>query len=346
MAGTDHGAVMQLETGQVDVDDIHGLPQGIGWTFTTREWSTPIDLILENLQGEILGTSTWIADVDNTNTYTLAINTNLEKSWERASLAGTLGDNINFLFNGTKSGDDQAVYEIEWDAIPERPKVTYFATDPTVVPSENYVKTWLADINPLTGTTTGSLLVDGTVVQTSTFISLSTSGDVVRRQVFETGLPNVTAGKTVNCIYHGDPFRYYDTAYEFEPKPFTKTTWLVTYKKAGGVTQADMARFYAMDIEGLATHVLTNTWIIDGSVFTINTLTFGATDAGEEIGIVRNYLDQIPFPPGARGYLFQQQVTSPIAFKVWRASLDIDRIGIKGLSRVTLNGSPSPGSGA
>jgi len=129
-----------------------------------------------------------------------------------------------------------------------------------------------------------------------------------------------------------------------EPKPFGKLTWLVTYKKAGGVTQADMARFFAMDIEGLATHTITTTWIIDGTIFSTNTLVFGAVDVGEEAGIVRNYMDQIPFPPGGRGYLFQQQITSGDAFRVWRSSLDIDRIGIKGLSRITLNGAPVAGS--
>lgn len=52
-------------------------------------------------------------------------------------------------------------------------------------------------------------------------------------------------------------------------------------------------------------------------------------------------MDQIPFPPGGRGYLFQQQVTGATPFKVWRANLDFDRIGIKGLTRITLNGAPT-----
>lgn len=98
-----------------------------------------------------------------------------------------------------------------------------------------------------------------------------------------------------------------------------------------------------MDIEGPSLATFTTTWIIDGTAFATNTLIFGNVDAGEKFNVVRNYMDQIPFPPGGRGYLFQQQITSTLPFKVWRASLDIERIGIKGLSRVTMNGTPQEG---
>lgn len=340
-AGTDDGSIVQLETGLSD--QARYTTPGIAWSVTTREWSTPVDQILENLHTEFQGTTTWLADVDNTNTYTLGTGTAVVKGWLPASLQGSLGDNLNFIFQGTQSGTSQVITAIQWDAIPETPKVSFYATDPEACLSENYIKTWLPEINPLTGTTTGTLLIDGVVIMTASLINTNT-GDVSRRQVFEFGLPNVTTGKNIQSKYSGGPFRYYDTKYEQEAKPFGKLTWLVTYKKAGGVTQADMARFYAMDIEGLSTHTITSTWIIDGSSFTTNTLTFGGSDSGEGAGVVRNYMDQVPFPPGARGYLFQQQCTSSSPFKVWRSSLDIDRIGIKGLSRVTLNGSPSAGS--
>lgn len=353
-AGTDHGMIMQLETTLMDELDGNGVVlQGIAWSYTTREWSNPKDSIWENLQVEGVGTYTWVADADNTNTYTLGTLTASSKGWNHASLQGTIGDNINFIFSGTQSGTQQGIYELEWDAIPLSPRVSFFQTDPIATPSESYAKTWLADLNVFNGTTTGSVLIDGTVIQTATFISSNTGGDITQRRVFEVGLPNVTYGKNVSAIYNSSQsFRHHDTNFEFEPKPFGKLTWLVTYRKAGGASQADMARFYAMDVEGTASMTITNTWIIDGSVFSTNTLVFnasefwdGGSDAGEEgAQRVRNYMDQIPFPPGGRGYLFQQQMTSAQSFQVWRASLDFDRIGVKGLSRVTANGSPSPGS--
>ena len=119
------------------------------------------------------------------------------------------------------------------------------------------------------------------------------------------------------------PFKYWPRGageWEFDPKPFNKTTWLVVYKKLGGITQLDMARYYAMDIEGPYLSTITNTWIIDGRVFCTDTFTLSSQNAGESMNsqenilidgasvIARMYNDQIPFPPGARGYLFQQKI--------------------------------------
>lgn len=348
MAGTDVGTIQQLEVGLVD-HATDGTASGVGWSYTTRQWSVPVDRLMENLQVDNMGTFTVLAEADNTNTYNVGTVSSTYQNWSPLSLQGTMVDNVDFILSGTASGTQQAIYGLEWDALPEGKKLTFFQSDPVAVPSESYVKTWLVDVNPCIvngtfGTVTGSVLVDGLVVQTGTFTSLVSATDVLRRKVFEVGLPNVTYGKTISAVYNSTgAFRHYSTQWEMEPKPFGKLTWLVTYKKAGGVTQADMARFFAMDIEGAATNTLTCTWIIDGTAFSTNTLIFGATDAGEESGRVRNYMDWISFPPGGRGYLFQQQLTATVPFKVWRASLDIDRIGIKGLSRVTLNGTPDGG---
>jgi hypothetical protein len=177
--------------------------------------------------------------------------------------------------------------------------------------------------------------------------------------VYEIAPPNITYGKNISAVYTCSTltlvgtnfvsaptsFRHYNTNFEFEAKPYGKLAWLVTYKKAGGASQADMARYYAMDLEGMENGTVTNSWIIDGTLFSTDTLIFGSnSDAGENGVRVRNYMDRVPFPPGARGYLFQQEITSTQPFKVWRASLDFDRIGLKGLSRVTQNGSPVEGS--
>lgn len=343
-AGTSVGGIHQLEVGLTDALP-NGTATGIPWSVTTREWTDPKDKILENLQAEVIGTGTWLVDINNTSTNTLGTFTQSAKGWSPISLQGSLGENIGYVLQGTQSGTQQGVYSLQWDSIPQVPEVFFYQTDPMAPPSKNYIKTWVADVNVLSSTTPvfGTLLMDGTAIQTATFSQ--TIVGIAGRRKFEVGCPNITDGKSISVKYSStSPFRYYGTDYETEPKPFGKTTWLVTYKKAGGASQADMARFYAMDIEGPAVTSLTSTWIIDGTAFTTNTLTFGATDAGEDAGIVRNYYDQIPFPPGGRGYLFQQQLTGAQPFWVWRASLDFDRIGVKGLSRVTQNGSPSPGS--
>jgi hypothetical protein len=185
------------------------------------------------------------------------------------------------------------------------------------------VKTWLATLNPQGGTVVGQVDIDGTVVATSTFTG-------TRKVVFEVGMPNVTTGKHIHVVYTSStPFKHYESRWEFEPKPYLKTTWLVTYKKAGGATQMDMARWSDVELEGTAT--VTSTWLIDSTAVSTQTLTVSG----------RQYFDQLSFPPGARGYIFQQQVTSTQPFRVWRSNLDIERIGIKGFSRATYAGTPT-----
>lgn len=333
MAGTDKGTMQQLEIGLSDAT-VTNTTQGISWSFRTRAWSTPTDVILENLQTEVVGTLTQSATADGTG-YSIGTFSDASKVWQPGSLQGTIGDNVYFTFNGTQSAAQQEVYQMQFDMIPQAPKVLYFETDWVTVPSENYVKTWLAQIDLLGGTCTATLLVDNIAVQTNTLTGVG------NKTWFEIGLPNITIGKAVKAIYKSTTnFKYYNTEFEQEPKPFNKKTWLVTYKKLGGSTQLDMARFYAMDIEGTLTATVTNTWIIDGVAFTTDTFTISAVNSGETLGVGRMYADQIPFPPGARGYLFQQQCTSAQNFRVWKAHLDIDRIGVKGLSRVTLVGTP------
>jgi hypothetical protein len=354
MAGTDSGRLMQLETGLSDGGS------GIVWSFTSREWSDATDKLIENLQAEVNGTGTWGVVVNGVPVGTSGTYVNAGKGWSPISLQGYTADNVKFTHVGTQSGTQCTVYAMEWDAIPQVKKVTYFQTDPIAPPSDTYVKSWLADlIIPTGGTATGTLYVDGTVIMSATMGPPATSYDIQGRYVYEIAPPNITYGKNISAVYTCSTltlvgtnfvsaptsFRHYNTNFEFEAKPYGKLAWLVTYKKAGGASQADMARYYAMDLEGMENGTVTNSWIIDGTLFSTDTLIFGSnSDAGENGVRVRNYMDRVPFPPGARGYLFQQEITSTQPFKVWRASLDFDRIGLKGLSRVTQNGSPVEGS--
>lgn len=205
-------------------------------------------------------------------------------------------------------------------AEPER--LTFYESPYTDPPSENYIKTWLTEVNPL-GTCVGTLLVDGVVVSTATFTG-------TLRNIFEIGAPNVTTGKTLKSKYTGTSFKHYRTSYEFQPKPFQKKTWLMAYKKTGGVTQLDMARFYDIDIEPTGTATVTCTWKFDGATFQTDTHTLTA----------RTYKDRQSFAPGGRHYLAQCEMTSAQDFKVWRTNMDIERIGVKGFSRTTAIGTP------
>lgn len=150
-------------------------------------------------------------------------------------------------------------YNTGYHATVEPPRILFWETPATAVPSENYVKTWLPELNLCGGTCTASIYIDGTVILTTnlSWQVFGTGSDSPNRHIFELGLPNVTTAKNVKATYTSStPFKHYDTKYELEAKPFGKVTHLVTYKKAGGASQADMARFYAMDIEGSNTQTL------------------------------------------------------------------------------------------
>jgi len=311
-------------------DRVDGGPQGMeGWWHDVMFQVNP-------LGQTVLGT-VWL-DGTALTTYTMTGNERLDFNF---ALPSETYGNVAYTRLTAASGTGVFKHYKSWFNVTAEPTRALFFESPNIpFPSESYVKTWLAEINPLGGTVTGILYIDGVGVSTQTMTGS-------QHHIYEYGLPNVTVGKTVRAAYTSTtPFKYWErgqSALEFEPRPFGKTTWLVTYKKLGGVTQLDLARFYAMDVEGPVGCVFTNTWIVDGGVFTVNTFTLSQSNAGEEAGNARMYNDQIPFPPGCRGYLFQQQMTSTNTFHVWRSNIDIDRVGVKGLSRVTLEGTPKNG---
>jgi hypothetical protein len=217
-------------------------------------------------------------------------------------------------------------------ARPEPDRVATVTAGPWTFPSDQNLETWVADINPL-GIVTGTLFVDGTAVSTSTF-----SGGA--RQVFNVGLdldaaltPSVE-GRTLHVVYNGVfglPLKHYDTKIVTTPKPFGKTTWHIDYRKAGGATQLDMPRFWALDAETQSgTATITSIWDVDGTALTTQTLTL----------VGRQWQDRLRLPAGARGYLFRQRLIANAPIEVFRSSLDIERVGIKGLSRVSVAGKP------
>jgi hypothetical protein len=224
-------------------------------------------------------------------------------------------------------------YRTWYNVDPEPTRALFFETDNITVPSENFIKTWVPTLNPLGGSVQCDIHVDGSIVY-------STNVTGVLKKDFEFGLPNITTGKTIRATYTSTtPLKHYKTNFEFEAKPFGKLEWLVTYKKLGATTQFDMVRFWALDVEGTANTLLTNTWYIDGAVIGTNTLTMTTPGISSIVG--RDYIDQIPFPPGQRGYLFQQLITSNNPFRVWRSHVQIERVGVKGFSRLTLAGTPT-----
>jgi len=230
--------------------------------------------------------------------------------------------NISYTTYTVGSGGTFQIFNSWNQTRPEPPRVLQYVSSKISAPSDSTIKTWVNEVHPLHGTITATLMVDGHAVAINTM-----TGDF--RKSYEFGEPNVTVGNTVWVVYNAStPFKWYKTDFELEPRPFNKTTWVLTYKRPGGVTQLDMARFNSLDLEGFGT--VTSTWRADGVPVLTNTVVVSG----------RQFFDVLSFPPGIRGYLFEQELTSSEPFRVWRSNLDIERIGVKGFSRVTYHGKP------
>lgn len=215
-------------------------------------------------------------------------------------------------------------YRTWYLAEPQPARLTFYESSHDTLPSVGVVKTWLSELNPQSGVVTGTVYLDGVNILTQTF-----TGSV--RHIYETGLPNLTTGKTLKAVYVGTvPFKHWRTHFECDPKPFYKNTWNVIYKKWGGATQLDMGRFYELDVESTNTATITSTWLFDGAVFQTDTFT----------NIGRNYYDRVPFGPGGYAYLMQHQLSAGENFHLWANRLEIERIGVKGFTTVGLSGTP------
>ena len=268
-----------------------------------------------------LGTATAVVYVDNVVVTTATFTGTKQQSFTASIPVDTYGRTIYAIITGATFKHYKTWFHLR----PEPDRWSEFETDIKSLPSNSVVKTWVAILNPL-GTCTGTLFVNGTATATQTF-----TGTI--RHTYETGLTNLTVGKTLKVRYttaSGQRFKHYETDYETQAEPFAKKTWVMVYNKVGGATRLDMARFYSLDIEAVGTATVTSTWKTDGRAITTQTHTFTN----------REYKDGLELPPDARGYIFQQELTSTQDFQVWRSNLDIHRIGIKGFSRVTFPGTP------
>jgi hypothetical protein len=262
--------------------------------------------------------------INNTAVATYTITGNGRRHYPFGIPVESYGNTVYTIYN--VSGGARFKFYKEWyDATEEPDRVTPVETDRKVWPSGQYLKTWRAELNPL-GTCMGTLYIDETAITTQTFAGTA-------REAFVWGLDVSTsmaiqAGTSAYAVYNGATgavLKHYRTDFETAPKPFGKRTWAIHYNKIGGASQLDLGRFWSIDVEvPTGTATLTSIWDIDGTAFSTNTLTFTAS---------REWRDRISFPPGGRGYLFQQRLLSDVAIKIWRASLDCQRVGVKGLAR-------------
>jgi len=280
------------------------------------------------------GTLYGIVVVDNTAVATYTMTGSGRKSYPWAFPEDIYGRTVYTTYTMSGSGRFKH-YRTWYEGSDEPDRLGLVQFGPQMFPSDQNLRTWVTDLNVL-GTCTGVLYVDNTAVATETFIG--TKREVYRRGLdITSALALRTAAYEIDVVYTpigiGAKMKHYDTKFETEPKPFGKKTWSIVYKKVGGATQLDLARFWSFDIEtpNSGTATITVAWDIDGDEYQVGTYTTTGS----------RWRDRIAFNPGARGYLFQQRLLSDTAIHVWKSNIDMIRVGIKGLSRITIPGTPT-----
>ena len=220
-------------------------------------------------------------------------------------------------------------YGEKWEKYPEPDRINNWKHGGVCLPNEHYVKTWSIFLNPH-GTMTGTVTLDNTVIATETFTGTEKKWYTVGLDVTTSTAMALQTGSVIEAFYTGTRFKHYDTQFEIEPRPFGKRTWSITYKKVGGASQIDLARFWSYDIECHGTATFTSIWDVDGTA--THTTTHTVTN--------REWIDRLPFPPGIRGRIFQQRLLASGDIEVWKVNLDMMQEGVKGFNRRSWVGSP------
>lgn len=273
------------------------------------------------------------AVIDNVGVATYTITGSNRQSYAFSLPIDLYGRTVYGTYNCVGTGKFKH-YKTWFEGDQEPDRLAQVQLDKLIFPSEHYLKTWIAELNPL-GTCTGVLYANDVQIAVATFTGTT-------RQSYRVGLDvdttmRIQQGYRLATIYTavgaGVPLlKHYNTSFDTLPKPFGKNTWAVFYQKIGGASQLDIGRFWSIDLEldpNQGTATVTSIWDVDGYPLSTNTLIFGQ---------LREWRDRIPFPPGMRGYLFRQRLISNVPIEIWRSSIDTLRTGVKGLSRVTTDG--------
>lgn len=338
----------------------HKHPEPDRWTEYISLWKTEDEHELKvfkpeiNCLGNVVVGTTWL-NVGNSGSMT-AVSTHTMTGTERTQYTfslpvekyartarasyqvGTVGGNGTFTYGGANGGRFKH-YTTDFEGPKEPPRVTTYRTGPYPYTSDHYLKTWLSRLDPLSGTVTGSLYVNDTLIQTSTF-----TGN--RQQWFTVGIDLVgtnnyvlQTGSRWEAVYScgaNSQFKHYETKMDSDADPYRKVYYSFNFRKLGGASQLDLAKFWSLeavvpDTTNHAPIVGTYWWDIDNVNFNTGTLTL---EEGNQ------FYDRIPFPPGARGRLFQFRFYAPYTVKVQHVNIDLMEEGIKSLTRRGHPGSP------
>lgn len=229
-------------------------------------------------------------------------------------------------------------YTTEFEGPKEPPRVTIFRTGPTPYNSDHYFKTWLPRLDCLNGTVTGTLIVDDNGLNTATFTGHRQQWYTVGIDLIPGANYALETGSRWEAVYScsSGQFKHYESKMDTDSDPFRKIYYSFNYRKLGGASQLDLAKFWSIELivpdqPNHAPVVGTYWWDIDNTNFSTGTLTL---DEGNQ------FIDRISMPPGARGRLFQFRFYVPATVKVPHVNIDLMEEGIKNLTRRGHDGQP------
>lgn len=299
-------------------------------------WKTEVKSLEENIvdavdvdiapNGTVLGT----IFVDNVAISTATFTGNNQQSFTHKLPIEQYGRTVYALYSGSSFKH----YKTWWHLRPQPDRWTNYVTDKYPLPSDSQPRTLLATLDCLGGSVTGTLILDWTAVSTHTFTGSANRVQTHRRALDLDGSYAIQTASDMHMIYNAvgsGKFKHYNTQFETERKPFGKKQWSITYKKLGGATEIDMARFWSLDAETNGTATITSVWDVDA----------GATNTETHTITNRQYKPRMSFPPGVRSRLFQIRMWSSQNFQVYKTNLDIMRVAPKGVSRISLVGQPA-----
>lgn len=274
-------------------------------------------------------TVTAVPTVDGSAVTTYTFTGSNRQSFTRSFPNDIYGRTIYTIYSAGASGRFKHFFTW-YDKVPE-PDRALSAQFKITYESPRYLKTLVPELDPISGTVTAVVSADGTAIGTYTFTGNG-------RQQFNQSLElNSLAIRTATSVIEVDysassVFKHYQTRIEAEAKPFGKTQWTVNYRKIGGATRVDLARFWSLDAEVVSggTATLTTIWTADGIETQTNTITFSG----------RHFRDMVPFGPGFRGYLFENKVISNVPVHIWASRIDLQQVGPKSVSIRQIQGTP------
>lgn len=223
-------------------------------------------------------------------------------------------------------------YGTSFHATPLPPAVTRWRSDDRMWPSPSRIRTVMAHVDPLANpSVSAAVVVNGLTVRT-----FQLTGP---RQTFQLGLDLDVAEGTTACVVYtaASPFRVFSTEWHDEPQPFEKQNWSYRFARVGGASQLDILHRWSMRVRADSPTNITLEWYEIGSSTPFHVADFYHPGDGD----THEFWN--PFPPGIRVLEVRVDVESSGPIRVYSLNLDVERVGVKGASRVTLQGVPYAG---